>query len=126
MKQGHPDWSTEDVRASLINTATVFYNDDNKEPESSLMQGSGRVDALRAFETSVLVEPYSISMTATGLRPADLVVKNVSGTTLTLSASVELTLGNFELGANDGLKLSISPSTLTIPKGGSSTVTLIP
>ena len=126
IKQGHPDWSTEDVRASLINTATVFYNDDNEEPESLLLQGSGRVDALRALETSVLVEPYSISMTATGLKPVNLVVKNVSGTTQTLSASVELTLGNFELGANDGLKLSISPSTLTIPKGGSATVTLIP
>jgi len=126
IKQGHPDWSTEDVRASLINTATVFYNDDNEEPQSLLLQGSGRVDALRALKTSFLVEPYSISMTATGLKPVTLIVNNVSGTTQTLTASAELTLGNFELGANDGLKLSLSPNTLIIPKGGSATVTLIP
>jgi len=126
IKQGHPDWSTEDVIASLISTATVFYNDDNGEPESLLLQGSGRVDALRALKTSFLVEPYSISMTATGLKPLTVIVNNVSGTTQTLTASAELTLGNFELGANDGLKLSLSPTTLIIPKGGSATVTLIP
>jgi len=126
IKQGHPDWSTEDVRASLINTATVFYNYVNEEPQSLLLQGSGRVDALTALKTSFLVEPYSISMTATGLKPVTLIVNNVSGTTQTLTASAELTLGNFELGANDGLKLSLSQNTLIIPKGGSATVTLIP
>jgi len=47
-------------------------------------------------------------MTATGLKPLTLIVNNVSGTTQTLTASAELTLGNFELGANDGLKLSLS------------------
>jgi len=55
-----------------------------------------------------------------------LIVNNVSGTTQTLTASAELTLGNFELGANDGLKLSLSQNTLIIPKGGSATITLIP
>ncbi|WP_018963631.1 S8 family serine peptidase [Coprothermobacter platensis] len=126
LKQGHPDWSEQDIRAALMNTSTILSNEDNNEPITMLLQGAGRIDALASMKTPLLITPYSISLTATNLKPINLTIRNVSGVNQNITASVQLTLGNFALGANDGLTLSLSASTVYLPKDASATITLTP
>jgi minor extracellular serine protease Vpr len=125
MKQAFPSWNPLALRAALVETTTVLTNADNNEPVTELLQGSGRVDALSPITTPILAIPYSISMTATNLKPVAITVKNVSNSDQFVSATVQLTLGNFELGANDGLSLSVSPTSFTIPRGDTATLTFI-
>jgi len=44
VKQAHKDWTAEQVRASLMNTASVLYNKVTGEPISVMIQGSGLID----------------------------------------------------------------------------------
>ena len=56
LKQQHPSWTPEDIKATIINTAH-FLEDD----VSVFAQGRGRVDALDAATAHILVEPGVMS-----------------------------------------------------------------
>jgi len=124
VKQAHKDWSALDIRASLMNTASVLYNKITGEPISVMIQGSGLIDGVAAVKTPALITPYEIEMTATGLRPVVLTVKNVTDATQTFTATVQPTLGNFEYGQNNGLTLSLTTDRVTVSPRSSATLGL--
>lgn len=124
VKQAHKDWTAEQVRASLMNTASVLYNKVTGEPISVMIQGSGLIDGVAAVKTPALITPYEIDMTATGLHPVVLTVKNVSDATLTFTVTVQPTLGNFEYGQNDGLTFSLTSSRIVVSPRLSATLGL--
>ena len=125
VKQAHPEWTPADVRTALMNTASVIYNKVTGEPVTMLIQGSGLIDGVAAVKTPALVTPYEINMTATGLHPVELTIKNITDKTETFTAKVELTLGNYEYGANQGLDLSLTTSKLVIGPHETATVGLL-
>ena len=122
VKQAHKDWSALDIRASLMNTASVLYNKITGEPISVMIQGSGLIDGVAAVKTPALITPYEIEMTAMGLRPVVLTVKNVTDATQTFTATVQPTLGNFEYGQNNGLTLSLTTDRVTVSPRSSATL----
>jgi len=124
VKQAHKDWTAEQLRASLMNTASVLYNKVTGEPISVMIQGSGLINGVAAVKTPALITPYEIDMTATGLRPVVLTVKNVTDATQTFTATVQPTLGNFEYGQNDGLTLSLTSSRIVVSPRSSATLGL--
>lgn len=123
VKQAHPDWTTEEIKASLMNNATVEYNPQNNEPITWLLQGAGLVNVYKAVTTPALITPYSTLMTPDNLKPIIFTIKNVSDTTQTFSISSELTLGNFAYGNTDGVSVSLSDNQVTLNKGETKTVT---
>ncbi|HEX6347053.1 S8 family peptidase [Umezawaea sp.] len=58
VREAHPDWSPEEVKAAVVNTAgaTVTSGDDNTTgtTEAPMRVGAGRVDARAALDTEVL------------------------------------------------------------------------
>jgi len=124
VKQAHKDWTAEQVRASLMNTASVLYNKVTGEPISVMIQGSGLIDGVAAVKTPALITPYEIDMTATGLHPVVLTVKNVTDATQTFTVTVQPTLGNFEYGQNDGLTFSLTSSRIVVSPRLSATLGL--
>jgi len=124
VKQAHKDWTAEQVRASLMNTASVLYNKVTGEPISVMIQGSGLIDGVAAVKTPALITPYEIDMTATGCKPVVLTVKNVTDATLTFTVTVQPTLGNFEYGQNDGLTFSLTSSRIVVSPRLSATLGL--
>jgi len=114
IRQAHPEWNIKDLKNAIMNNASVMYNKDNDEPITMLLQGAGLIDALATIKTPAIISPYSISMTATGLTATTITIKNVTDATQTFTASVELTLGNFQYGANDGLKLSLTSTKIVV------------
>jgi len=50
IKQAHPDWTSEQIKAALMNSAVGLGSDVNSE-------GAGRIDVLKAVKTEVFVTP---------------------------------------------------------------------
>jgi len=75
VRQAHPDWSPEQIKIALMNTAKILYS--GSLPYSVLKQGAGRVDVYNALHTDVLLLMplkarlmlHSANCQATKLRP---------------------------------------------------------
>lgn len=64
IKQLHPNWSVDDIKSVLINTATPLYKN-NKTIYHAYEQGAGRLDIDRALETETTIFPTSLSLGVT-------------------------------------------------------------
>jgi len=59
IKQAHPDWGPEKVKAALMNTA-VSLDNRRGEPYRAFEQGAGRIQIEKALKTNVLAMPASL------------------------------------------------------------------
>ena len=59
LRQMHPDWTTEQLKASLANTAKTL-KDVNENTYPVMTQGSGLINIPKA-QTDVLVKPNNVS-----------------------------------------------------------------
>jgi subtilisin family serine protease len=123
LTERHRDWSPATLKAALIGSA-------KPNPDlGSFAQGAGRLDVARALGQPVTVDPPSISL-GRQLWPHDddevltktLTYHNHGQRDLLLHLSVT-TLGPFGGPAPDGM-FSLSTDTITVPAGGSASVTL--
>lgn len=118
-KQAHPDFTSEDIKAALMNNAIILKNYQNGETITWLLQGSGRLDIASAINTPAVIKPYDILMKTDSLSPVNLTIRNTSSSTQTFAISNEFTLGN-----SAGLSVNFNLSKVTIPQGQSSTITV--
>ncbi|GAA2668830.1 MULTISPECIES: S8 family serine peptidase [Actinosynnema] len=119
LKQRHPDWSGQRIKAALMASA---------RPNPALYpleQGAGRVDVPRALAQTVTAEPATLAL---GVQrwpheddepvTKDLVYRNDSASPITLDLTVEQH-------APDGTPVTgvftASPAALTVPAGGTAT-----
>jgi len=83
IKQAHPDWGPDDIKAALMNTATPILNE-KKLPYKTYEQGAGRIQITEAVETDSLVQPASLQFGKFKLKERQhehiqrLTIKNVS------------------------------------------------
>lgn len=59
IKQAHPDWGPEDIKAALMNTAIPIVDGKNV-PYKTYEQGAGRIRIPEAIQTDTLVKPASL------------------------------------------------------------------
>lgn len=59
IKQAHPDWSPEQIKAALMNTAKPI-TDQQRKPYRTFEQGAGRIQMDDAIQTQSLVMPASL------------------------------------------------------------------
>ncbi|WP_274528809.1 S8 family serine peptidase [Paenibacillus piscarius] len=140
IKEAHPTYTPLDIRAALANTADpVFYQG---APEDLYLQGPGRANVENAIITPALlqsIEPitildknfvpqnvinYNPSTSFGTLLPGSeasqvLQLKNMSDSTLTYSASVELNSGD-----PDQVSVTLDKSSVTAAAKGASTFNL--
>ncbi|QOR66515.1 S8 family serine peptidase [Cytobacillus suaedae] len=60
IKQAHPDWSPDQIKAALMNTAKKLRDENNKEYMPN-EQGAGRIQLKEAIEAESLVYPSSLA-----------------------------------------------------------------
>lgn len=60
LKQAHPDWNPEQIKAALMNSAEPLKDKEGVYYEPTA-QGTGRIDLTRALETEALLYPGSLS-----------------------------------------------------------------
>lgn len=61
MKQAHPDWGVDDIKAALMNTAVALNNPYTGAPYPHNTQGAGSIRVDKAIEATILVSPGSYS-----------------------------------------------------------------
>ena len=119
LKQEHPSWTPEELKAAVVNTAHSVG-----ENVPLLVQGKGCVDALDAAEAKTLVEPGVLSFGVVDLAQdawADTVeikVKNIY--TSTQNEEVRI-----KEGIPTGATLTFDKTTFTLAPGEETTVTAI-
>lgn len=59
IKQAHPDWSPEQIKGALMNTALPI-KDEKKRPYRTFEQGAGRIQIKDAIETESIATPASL------------------------------------------------------------------
>jgi minor extracellular serine protease Vpr len=118
LKQAHPNWNSEDIKAAFMNTSTILTNYQNNNIVSWTLQGAGRIDIPDAVDTQAIVKPYDLLVNANSFKPYNFTIENVSNNTVEYNLSAEFTLSNF-VPSNDGNGISVSfnPSNLTLEKG---------
>jgi subtilisin family serine protease len=120
LAQQHPDWTPEQLKAGLVATAVDVGH-------TVYQQGSGRIDVSRAVEQPLQVAPATgdfglIATDDDAVGHRELTYRNPTAEPVTLELSSQLrTVGGEP--APDGA-LSLSSSAVTVPAGGSATVTV--
>lgn len=118
--QQHPDWSPDQIKSALVNTAKrpVFSHITGTTAVGVLARGGGRIDLDAASSTPLTIVPASASFGKfTGNKfvsgNIDLEVVNVSGSAQTCSVSTT------------GLNIvTVSTNSISLNPGGTTTLTL--
>ena len=128
LKQAHPTWTAEQIKAAMMNTAA-----DMIMPYPIARVGAGRVDALAAAETKVVavgdedLVSLSYGVVYDGDSDGDG-LKVVGGKEITLY-NWEATTQTYDVAAmfhtdsiTDGITFEFAPATVEVPAGGSATI----
>ena len=116
MKQAHPYWTNEQIKAALMNTAVDIGVD-------VPLQGAGRVDALAAVTTKVVAvgDPKFVSLNWGLLELKNHTFTSEKTVTLRNYSNTEVTLdvaANFTSATSAGATLDPDVSKVTIPAYG--------
>jgi subtilisin family serine protease len=126
LKQLHPAWSPEQIKAALMNSATtdVFTASDKTVRSGVLATGAGRIDLARASSVNATISPANMGLGIYKLKKKnvtiniDLNVTNQTGTQGTYTIGVE------QLDPGDGVTVTTSTDNLTLASGQTLPVTI--
>lgn len=132
LRQKNPTWTPAQIKAALMNTATHdLYTGSNQTGDNYGLSriGAGRLDIQNAIDNSVIaydaLYPHRVSVsfglveavTATSLTRS-ITVRNLGGTSQSYNLYVQ------QMNDTSGAQFSVSPSSITVPGGGTVTVTV--
>jgi len=113
LKSLHPDWAPAQIKQALMNNAVLVQDD-------VMATGSGRIDVYAASTTSLAIEPPAISL---GLAPVDA-TWSATRTLHAVNRGTQSGTYNLKATVATGEKVTLSPTSLTLPAGGSADVTV--
>jgi subtilisin family serine protease len=144
IKQAHLDWAPDMIRAVLTNTSTNLRNaagtprGDGDASEPILAQGGGLIDVSAAInaksimgvEGDGIIEPSILASHSFGEMPIlNNRIQNTRSVTITIrdtsgqGGTYNLSTVNNRFFDLEGVTASVSPSSVTVPAGGSTTFT---
>jgi len=124
VKQKHPSWSPDQVKAALTETASRPIDSGKIGGERLMSRGSGDIDLVAAATVESLVLPTSASFGRVALETTPLTLtktlnlSNLSAATVTYSLAAHPTAGNA------AVVPSVEPATMTLAPGESRSVSL--
>jgi minor extracellular serine protease Vpr len=126
--QLHPNWSPEQIKSALVNSAhrPVKSFSTSNPLSNPMVRGGGRIDLAAASQVTATLEAgngdgqasfsFGVLPSSGITRSFDITVTSVSTSTVTYSISV--------VAASAGPTITPSVASLTVPAGGTSTVTI--
>ncbi|MDT0345889.1 S8 family serine peptidase [Streptomyces litchfieldiae] len=122
LKEAHPDWGGEEIKAVLAASAVPGNY-------SAFEQGAGRVDVAAALEQTVVAEPVSLSFGSVEWSPdpttitKDLTYRNLGDQPVTLA--LELTTRGPNGAAAPAGTFTLRDNEVTVPAGGTASVPVV-
>ena len=136
LKQANPSWSAQEMSAAIVNTASptvvdlLGLNPDNTPRSASVSlsrQGAGLVDAYKAATTRTLIwVPDAVASLSFGFQAVDG-TKSITRQFMVANKDAMARTYNLSFAPfaplPAGTTVSFSPSSVTVPAGGTATVT---
>lgn len=144
IKQAHLDWTPDMIRTAMINTATNMRSSsgtplpDGRQSDSILDQGGGLVDVKAAVNTRALMGVAGDGINQPGIlgshsfgeeailnnrivntREVTVTIRDLSGQ----GGTYNLSTANNRFFDTPGISASVSPSSVSVPAGGTATFT---
>jgi subtilisin family serine protease len=121
IKQANPTWTPAFIKDALINTALQLDGYDIYE------QGGGRIQALDAVQTAMLMDPGSYSFGVLSAPPvgavySDFAVYNLGGSAFDVSLSI--TLVDIQSGSSYSSAVTMNVTSLSVPSSSSKGIRL--
>lgn len=121
----YPNWSAAQIRSAIVNTAdrNVIIGPRSGVPVTDVNAiGAGRENLLAAVAATVALDPVSVSFgsvpSGSGqTRTATIQVSNLTGAAKVCSVSVG--------SGGGGVAFTAGPASITVPAGGSATITVV-
>jgi subtilisin family serine protease len=132
VRQVHPDWTVEEVKAAVMNTADGdIFSGENKTGSVFGPQrtGAGRADAQAAVTTPALAfdrdDPGVVSVSFGTVEAAGPVTRSKTVTVENKGGSAATFAAGFTASTSQpGVAYSVDQPTLTVPAGGTATLTV--
>jgi subtilisin family serine protease len=125
LKQMHNDWTPDQIKSALVNSAdgVVFTSSDETSKAGVLDVGTGRVNVAGAASINALFSPSSVSFGINKTKQALTMTANVQITSLLDGGNAfSITIG--QTNPDPGLTLTASSPSVFLAKGGSQSVTI--
>ena len=123
IKQAHPGWTNEQVKAAIMNTAVDLADSVSAQIPR---QGAGRVDAYAAVNTNVVAvgDPKLVSLSWGVIEVTEATYSDVKTVTLHnfTGADITMDVATMFTSASDGATLTPSDLQVVVPALGSATV----
>lgn len=125
IKQAHPDWTPEQIKQALVNTAEPISR------YSPRVQGAGRINVAKAVKNSVFItynsQPYAELGSFTGNKTITLTITNKGPTTYTANISGYVTTSLEQIvSGNQGATYTVgsvsAPASVTVDPGATKTI----
>jgi subtilisin family serine protease len=110
----HPDWTPAQIKSQLMGTAA-------SAADEVMVQGAGRIDALRAASPTVSIDPPSISL---GLDPLKQASWSTTSTLHLTNRGAAAVSYNVSLTPTTGVTVSTSPTSISLAPGESTDLTV--
>jgi len=123
LRQQHPDFTADQVRSALVNTASAEVATDETGSRVDVRGvGAGKINAEAALKTTVTVSPATLSFGE--LRAGSLPLSRQLQITNVSSGAVSLTISVTATVASLGTNLSLSSTQISLLPGATSTLTV--
>jgi len=125
IKQAHPDWTPEQIKQALVNTAEPISN------YSPRVQGAGRINVAKAVSNNVFItynsQPYAELGAFTGNKTITLTITNKGTTTYTANISGYVTTSLEQvIYGNQGATYTVgtvsAPASVSVEPGTTKTI----
>jgi len=125
IKQAHPDWTPEQIKQALVNTAEPISR------YSPRVQGAGRINVAKAVSNNVFItyngQPYAELGAFTGNKTITLTITNKGTTTYTANISGYVTTSRQQYYyGNQGFTYTVgtvsAPSSVSVEPGATETI----
>ncbi len=116
IKQMHPDWTPDEIKAVIMNTSDVLKNGLNGEIFSYFYQGAGQINVLSAIQSPIIATPPSIMRSINQLDDAiSISLKNVSNKLISVEIKTEVF--NLLNGLSNPLNFKVDKSSINLQPG---------
>ncbi|WP_053715896.1 S8 family peptidase [Saccharothrix sp. NRRL B-16348] len=131
VREARPEWTVEEVKAAIVNTATgdVTDGDDHTTgtPEAPMRVGAGRVDALDAVGVDLLAmvadDPGTVGVTFGTVEAASATSVSKTVEVVNKSASPRTARVSYQAATTvPGAEFGVWPPVLVVPPGGTASV----
>jgi subtilisin family serine protease len=126
LKQLHPAWSPEQIKAAVMNSATndVFTASDKTVRSGVLATGAGRIDLARASSVNATISPAIMGLGIYKLKKKNVTINVDLNVTNQTGAQGTYVIGVAQLDPGEGVTVTTSTDNLTLASGQTLPVTI--